>query len=209
MPERLGRAFFARDPVTLAQDLLGVVLVRVLDSGERLSGVIVETEAYLGVKDRAAHAFGGRRTARNESMYGQPGTAYVYFTYGMHHCVNVVCGGVDEPVAVLIRALEPREGLEAMAANRGRVRAPVVSLCSGPGKLCQAMAIDRELDGVDLPSDGRLFLEAGADGPINARAVRCGPRIGLGDVGVWASRRLRWWVGDSAHVSVRSGKSLR
>ena len=118
MPRRLGRRFYSTDSATLAQALIGRVLVRALEDGTRLAGVIVETEAYLGVEDRAAHAFGGRRTARNESMYGPPGTAYVYFTYGMHFCFNVVCGRRDEPVAVLIRALQPIEGMDRMLAHR-------------------------------------------------------------------------------------------
>ena len=109
---RWSRRDFGAGSVEIAQRLIGSTLVRILDDGERLSGMIVETEAYLGVEDAAAHSFGGRRTARNEAMYAVGGTAYVYFTYGMHHCVNVVCGGIDEPVAVLIRALEPMEGME-------------------------------------------------------------------------------------------------
>ena len=108
--DRIPRSFLAVDPEKLARRLLGQRLVRTLGDGTRLAGIIVETEAYLGVRDRAAHSFGGRRTPRNESMFARPGTAYVYFTYGMHHCVNVVCGRRDEPVAVLIRALEPVEG---------------------------------------------------------------------------------------------------
>src|SRR5262245_61693000 len=124
--DRLSRRFFSRDSETLAHALLGKKLVRVLQNGERLAGIIVETEAYVGVIDRASHPFGGRRTPRNESMYGRAGTAYVYFTYGVHHCVNVVCGRENEPVAVLLRALEPVEGLEAMrrlrSGNRERSR---------------------------------------------------------------------------------------
>ncbi len=191
----------------LAQELLGQTLVRVLDDGSRLAGRIVETEAYLGVKDKAAHAFGGRRTQRNESMYARAGTAYVYFTYGMHHCFNVVAGEVDEPVAVLIRALEPTEGLERMAVHRASNRrsSPLkeTDLCSGPAKLCQALAIDRELDGEDLTSSDRIFIETTRQGPIELATLVNRARIGVDYAEDWAQRRLRWYIRESAHVSVR------
>src|SRR5262245_46221232 len=112
--ERWPREAFAGSAISLARRLLGAVLVRVLDDGEVLAGRIVETEAYLGVRDAASHAYKGRRTERNEAMYARPGTAYVYFTYGMHYCMNVVCGKEDVPAAVLLRALEPLAGLERM-----------------------------------------------------------------------------------------------
>src|SRR5687768_9861033 len=144
------------DPITVARRLLGQRLVRVVD-GSRLAGTIVEAEAYLGAEDRAAHTFGGRRTARNESMYLPGGHAYVYFTYGAHYCLNVVCGQRDEGVAVLIRALEPTEGLDLMFAKRPKAKR-ASDLCSGPGKLTQAMEIDRQLDGVDLRTSDALFV---------------------------------------------------
>lgn len=202
---RLGRKEYAVDPVTLARRLLGCRLVRTLDDGVRLSGVIVETEAYLGVVDRAAHSFGGRRTARNESMYLAAGTAYVYFTYGMHHCMNVVCGAEGEPVAALLRALEPAEGAERMRIFRsssGR-KSPLrdTDLCSGPGKLCQALGIDRDLDGVDLCNSNALFIEpsqvqAGEAGPISSAS-----RVGIASAGQWMDRPLRFYLADSRHVS--------
>lgn len=185
----------------LAPALLGMVLVRTLPDGTRLRGRIVETEAYLGVRDRCSHAFGGRRTARNESMYARAGTAYVYFTYGMHFCFNIVCGARDEPVAVLVRALEPLEGLEAMRARRSGATGrptPDRGLCSGPGKLCQALGVDRALDGADLLAPGALELHRG-DGP--ARVVRA-PRVGVGEGHRWAAARLRWYERGSPHVSV-------
>jgi len=206
------RRWFCKDPRRLAQDLLGMVLVRVLDDGTRLAGRIVETEAYLGVEDRAAHSFGGHRSPRNESMYARAGTAYVYFTYGMHHCFNVVCGKVDEPVAVLVRALEPLEGIEHMRGRRTtrRRRSPLreVDLCSGPGKLCQALDIDRSLDGEDLCASPRLFIErtarvGGGVGPIEPERIRVSARIGVESAGVWARRPLRWFCADSPHVSRR------
>jgi DNA-3-methyladenine glycosylase len=187
-------------------------LVRVCN-GLRLAGEIVEVEAYLGAKDRACHTFGGRRTARNEAMYGRAGTAYVYFTYGMHHCVNVVCGvgeggrggGVGE--AVLVRALRPVEGVEVMRRHRSaRRRAKALGieerqLCNGPGKLCQAMGIDRALNGVDLLVAEGLWLEPGEG--YHSTLIGQGSRIGVDSAGAWAKRRLRWFVKGSEHVSVR------
>ncbi|MBS0190423.1 MAG: DNA-3-methyladenine glycosylase [Phycisphaerales bacterium] len=192
---RLERSFFERDAAALAPDLIGARLVRRLDDGTLLSGVIVEVEAYVGAIDRASHAFGGRRTPRNESMYAGPGVSYVYFTYGMHHCMNVVCAQAGVPHAVLIRALEPDErGLDVMRELRG-VDDPRL-LCSGPGRLCRAMAIDRRQDGLDLTSSRVLWLESGKGRPsVRAR------RIGIDSAGAWARRLLRWLDPVSPHVS--------
>jgi DNA-3-methyladenine glycosylase len=204
---RAARPFFARDPKTLARDLLGQRLVRILDDGTRLAGLIVETEAYLGVGDRAAHSYGGRRTARNEAMYARPGTAYVYFTYGLHHCFNVVCGREGEPVAVLVRALEPTEGLAAMrelrnGARKGpRTALPATALCSGPARLCQALAIDRGLNAVDLAADAGLFVEVARPGPIARGLIGSSGRIGIEYAGEWAARPLRWFIRGNPHVS--------
>ncbi len=202
---RLGRDEYAVDPVTLAKRLLGCRLVRTLDDGARLSGVIVETEAYLGEVDRASHSFGGRRTAKNESMYLAPGAAYVYFTYGMHHCINVVCGSVDEPVAVLLRALEPTEGAEQMRIFRSAKarKSPLRDhdLCSGPGKLCQALAINREQDGVDLCNSNALFIEPSQIETSKTGPISVASRVGLGSAGEWTDHPLRFFLADSRHVS--------
>lgn len=202
MPRRWTRRDYAIDPESLARALLGQVLVRHLPATGRLSGRIVETEAYLGVPDRAAHSFGARRTARTEPMYAHGGTAYVYFTYGMHHCFNVVAGVAGDPVAVLVRALEPLEGLGAMRlARAGRSAKPVPDrlLCSGPARLCQAMSIDRALSGIDLATSPDLFIERAP--PVDPAQIHRGPRIGVDYAGDWALRPLRFWVSDSAHVS--------
>jgi DNA-3-methyladenine glycosylase len=172
------------DPITVAKRLLGQRLVRVID-GQRLAGIIVEVEAYLGAKDRAAHTFGGRRTPRNESMYLPGGHAYVYFTYGAHYCLNVVCGNRDEGVAVLIRAIEPTEGIEQMARNRAngrprtKPRLSATGLCSGPGKLTQALKIDRSLDGENLRTSDRLFIERVRSRPLPTQQIGVSPRIGM------------------------------
>ncbi|MGE3106914.1 MAG: DNA-3-methyladenine glycosylase [Phycisphaerales bacterium] len=208
LPEvaRLPTSWFARSPREVAVDLLGCSLVRVRDDGAILRGTIVETEAYLGPRDRAAHSFGGRRTSRNESMYARGGTAYVYFTYGMHFCFNVVCGEIDDPVAVLIRALEPTHGIADMRAARlsRRRAAPLQAsdLCSGPGKICQALQIDRSLDGIDLSSDPRLFVTPGAQQPGTSHITNAA-RVGVDYAGEWAKRKLRWYLTQSPHVSRR------
>ena len=182
-----------------ARLLLGQRLVRVVE-GRRIAGLIVEVEAYLGPADRAAHTFGGRRSARNASMWLGGGHAYVYFTYGMHHCVNIVCGAPGSGAAVLVRALEPSEGLAAMFARRPPAKRES-ELCSGPGRLAQALAIDRRLDGADLRSAPDLFIEALRARPLPAARVAVGPRIGVAYAGAWAARRLRFYVRGNPHVS--------
>jgi len=208
---RLPRSFYATDPISLAKALIGKHLVRVLDDGTALSGMIVETEAYLGVEDRAAHTFGGRRTQRNEAMYGRAGTAYVYFTYGMHHCMNVVCGEVDEPVAVLLRALEPLTGVPTMRKLRAGVarKAPLRDhdLCRGPGRLCQALGIDRGQNAADLVAGDQLFIVGETRAGLGQGRLACGPRIGVQGAGNWADRPLRWCLIGSRHVSVRMVKA--
>lgn len=171
---RLPREFFDRDTLQVARDLLGQVLVRRLN-GERISGRIVEVEAYIGEDDLASHARFGR-TERNAAMYGPPGCAYVYQIYGLHHCLNIVTEREGFPAAVLIRALEPLEGLETMRARRGGL--PDHLLTSGPARLCQAMGIDRALDKADLCApDAVLFVEDGA--PIPDDEVMTSPRVGV------------------------------
>ena len=199
---RAGRRFFSTDPVTLAQRLIGQRLVRIMRGGVRVAGLIVETEAYLGVRDRAAHSYRGRRTARVEPMYAAPGTSYIYFTYGMHYCFNIVCGDVGEPVAVLVRALEPTEGLGRMHKLRGAGRTDR-DLCRGPARLCEALDLDRRLNGIDLTSDPRLFIELARGQPMHGGRLRRTPRIGVGYAGRWARRRLRWHIRGSPWVSGR------
>ncbi len=206
---RMRRPDFALDPVTQARALVGCRLVHRTRSGARVSGVIVETEAYLGISDAAAHSHRGRRTARTEPMYAAPGTAYVYFTYGMHHCFNVVCGALDDPVAVLIRALEPSEGISLMRRRRwGGASGPDHRLCAGPARLCKALAIRSDLSGVDLATHPRLFLESPrtGDAPGAPPPLARGPRIGVAYAGRWALEPLRFWREGHACVSVRAPK---
>jgi DNA-3-methyladenine glycosylase len=195
---KLSREFYTRaDVLAVARQLLGQVLVVPTENGERVSGMIVETEAYRGPEDRASHAYGGRRTRRTETIYQTGGTAYVYFVYGMYHQFNVVTNAPDIPHAVLIRALEPVEGIEVM-----RMRRPGhsdVNLTSGPGKLSIALAIDRTLDGADLVED-RVWIERG-DRPVPASASANGPRIGIAYAGEWAEKPWRFWLRGNPFVS--------
>ncbi len=190
------RAFFARETLEVARDLLGCRLVRVME-GRRVSGRIVETEAYVGEADEASHARPGR-TRRNASMYGPPGHAYVYLIYGIHHCFNVVSDSEGFPAAVLIRALEPQEGVEVM--RRRRSGRPDEELTGGPGRLCQALGIDLRFDGADLCApDSRLFLEAGVSVP--EQEVVAGPRINVRGGETTVSAPWRFYVRGNRHVS--------
>lgn len=194
---RLPRSFYARPTRSLAQALLGCRLVRRWQ-GERLAGFIVEAEAYIGERDLACHARFGR-TARNAVMYGQPGVAYVYFTYGMHWMLNVVSETVGYPAAVLIRALEPVEGVEWMLTQRPVTRP--IELCRGPAKLTQALRIDQAMNGVDLCNRGSdLWIEPGD--PLPARSIARGPRVGLFNTPEpWKSKPWRYWIRANAFVS--------
>jgi len=201
---RLGQDFYARPARQVAVDLLGKRLVRVLD-GRRVSGIIVEVEAYCDGEERdlACHgdrANNGRPTPRTQVMFGPAGYAYVYFTYGMHWMFNIVTGQPGEANAVLVRALEPVEGEEVMALNRGRER-PRSEWTNGPAKLAQALAIDKKLNGANLfESGGVIWIE---DGPsVASDILGVGPRIGLGKTPEpWFSIPWRYWIKGNAFVS--------
>lgn len=213
--KRAGRAFFSTDPTTLARELIGATLHRRLEDGGVASGVIVETEAYLGALDRCCHSFGNRRTAKNNSMFLLPGTAYLYFTYGMHHCFNVVCGTIadpEEPVAVLVRALLPASGTDGMFERRGPGAKRLHDLCSGPGKLCRALSLDLSLDGQDMTKSLDLWITPGRERKTRlVRSSRIGVSGGKGSGTAkserekWVGARLRWYDPDAAAwVSVRA-----
>jgi DNA-3-methyladenine glycosylase len=184
----LDASFFERDTRVVARDLLGKLLVREFD-GRRLWGRLIEVEAYLGPDDLAAHSRGGRRTPRTEVMFGAPGHAYVYFTYGMHWCLNFVTREAGIPQAVLVRALEPGPG---------------VGRCGGPGLLTRALGIDGALNGLPLlPPD--LFV---VDGQAPRGRVFVTPRIGVQGTGRWEKRLLRYCL-DSPYLSRPIPKRLR
>jgi DNA-3-methyladenine glycosylase len=197
---KLSREFYTRANVlTVARQLLGQVLVVPAQDGTRVSGIIVETEAYRGPRDRASHAYGGRRTNRTETMYQIGGTAYVYFVYGMYCQFNVVTNVNEIPHAVLVRAVEPVEGIGLM-----RKRRPGPSdhhLTNGPGKLCIALGIDRTLDQADLLGE-RVWIEAG-DSRIPPFGIASGPRIGVDYAEEWAEKPWRFWIRNNPFVSRR------
>jgi DNA-3-methyladenine glycosylase len=173
--------FYARPTPEVARRLLGHVVVSDV-GGRRTGGRIVETEAYIGPDDPACHAFGYRRTPRTEVLYAAPATAYVYFTYGMHWCLNVVTEPVDYPAAVLIRALEPLVGLEVMRRRRGGVRDR--QLCAGPARLCQALGITGAQNGTSLIEGRVRILRGGGRRP----RVAVTPRIGVTTAVDWPLR---------------------
>ncbi len=179
-----------------ATDLLGRLLVVRDDEGNRISGMIVETEAYMGVVDKAAHSYGGRRTARNEVTYGPGGHAYVFFVYGMYYQLNIVTGPAEHPHVVLIRGVEPVEGIETMRARRGPMKDK--NLTSGPGKLCIAFGIDRSLNGADLTGD-RIWLEPYRS--FGADEISSGVRIGIDYAEEYAEMPWRFWVKGNVYVS--------
>jgi DNA-3-methyladenine glycosylase len=194
---RLDRSYFARATTEVARDLLGCLLVSDRE-GERTSGRVVEAEAYLGPDDPASHAF-TRRTGRVTAMWGPPGVAYVYRSYGIHAMLNVVTEPEGVSGAVLLRALEPVDGVAAMRRRRG-VEAERL-LCSGPGRLCQALGISVEDHGLDLVTSTEVWFEGG-DRP---GGVAAGARIGITR---GTDRAWRFFVTDSRHVSAHRRGSL-
>ena len=188
----LPASFYARPTPEVARGLLGQILVSAV-GGWRVAGRIVETEAYVGPDDPACHGYRARKTRRNASLFGVAGTAYVYFTYGMHWCLNAVTETEGFPAAVLIRALEPLEGVATMRRRRGAVR--VGRLCSGPAKLCEALAVTGRLDGASLQRGVVRIVR----GPSRQRfAIIVTPRIGITRAVDWP---LRFLIKDSPWVS--------
>ncbi len=201
-PAKLATEFFQRtDTLAIARDLIGKLLVVPDEAGNRVSGMIVETEAYLGEIDRAAHSFGGRRTARNEITYAEGGHVYVFFIYGMYHQLNFVCGPKDSPHVCLIRAVEPVEGIGIMRQRRNGTKDR--NLTSGPGKLCIAYGIDRTFNGENLAGE-RIWLEDFRT-PFSAE-IESGPRIGIDYAGEFADKPWRFWLAGNRNVSATKSK---
>ena len=202
---KLPREFYLReDTLQIARELLGKILVVPMTTGERVSGMIVETEAYMGAIDKAAHSYGNRRTARTETMFAIGGTVYIFFIYGMYFQFNVVVGAIDSPHAILIRAVEPIEGIEIMrerrAARSKKPEAKILdkNLTSGPGKLCIALGIDKTFNNEDLLGD-RIWLEEGKS--FSDAEIVSGKRIGIDYAEEFAEKPWRFWVKNNPFVS--------
>jgi DNA-3-methyladenine glycosylase len=202
---KLHRDFYNRDALTVGKELLGKVLIHETD-GITLAAKIVETEAYSGFEDKAAHFYGGKRTPRVEVIYGDPGFSYVYLIYGMYNCFNIVAGGKNDPQAVLIRALEPLEGVQQMALNRFSkpyaelAKREIIGLTNGPGKLCKALGIDKSLYGEDL-CGSRLYLEDGEQD--TAFQIVTAKRVGIDYAEEAKDFPWRFYIKDNRYVSVK------
>jgi len=201
---RVRRSFFEREPLEVGQSLIGMELGSDL-SESGCGGLIVETEVYVGPEDRASHAWNARRTGRTEVLFGPRGYSYVFQIYGARYCFNTVVGPGRVPAAVLIRALRPTFGLEIMANNRGlsSVPANLRQLTSGPGRLAQALGIDRQANGLDL-CQGPLWVRRSKVGRrlASVHGIRAGVRINVDYAGDWAKRNWRFTLSDDRFVSV-------
>jgi DNA-3-methyladenine glycosylase len=205
--QKLSREFYLReDTLQITRELLGKTMVVPTETGERVSGIIVEAEAYLGAIDKAAHSYGNRRTARTETMFAIGGTSYIFFIYGMYFQFNVVVGAVGTPHAVLIRAVEPVEGVEIMRERRAaksknpNAKMPDKNLTSGPGKLCIAFGIDKTYNNEDLLGN-RVWLEEGKS--FSDAEITSGKRIGIDYAEEYVEKPWRFWVKDNLFVSKR------
>jgi DNA-3-methyladenine glycosylase (3mg) len=202
--KKLDREFYNRDTVLVAKELLGKIIVHEIN-GQKLSAKIVETEAYMGIMDKAAHSYGGRRTPRVEVMYGKPGFSYVFIIYGMYYCFNTVTREEGTPQAVLIRAVEPIDGLNLMSQNRFKkeynqlTKSQMKSLTNGPGKLCGALLIDKTQNGEDLCGNN-LYIEEGDNEKFNIISAK---RVGIDYAEEAKDYPWRFYIDDNKYVSVK------
>jgi DNA-3-methyladenine glycosylase len=206
MARKLPLSFYRRDTEQVAKDLLGKKLVRIY-KGQRISGIIVETEAYTGSEDKACHGFGHRRTERTKALYLDGGFSYVYLIYGMYYLLNAVTGHTEEPTAVLIRAIEPCEGLDLMRTFRRAKddsRKSDLGLANGPGRLCEALNIDKKLNMLEL-TGSELFIEDAEK--ISTKLILATPRIGVDYAGESAAWPLRFLIRDNLFVSKSPSKT--
>lgn len=206
--KKLTREFYNRDTREVAKGLLGKVLVREKDE-QKLKSKIVEVEAYMGPTDKGAHTYGGKRTKRTESMYGMPGTTYIYLIYGMYNCLNAVTREEGTPEAVLIRAVEPMEGLEEMSFNRFKKslselkKREIRNLTNGPGKLCMALDIDRSLDREDLLGDIIYIIEPEIKEKFTIIESK---RVGIDYAEEAKDYLWRFYIDESEYVSIKDKK---
>lgn len=200
---KLMREFYGRDTIAVAKELLGKIIVHEIND-VKTSGKIVETEAYRGIKDKGAHAYGGRRTPRNEALYGPAGYSYVYFIYGLYYCMNVVVMKEGIPEGVLIRAMEPVSGIETMSERRFKKpycelnKYQLKNLTNGPSKLCSAMDIAREQNSMDLLGD-ELYIE---DGDSEAFEIVEAKRVGIDYAEEAKDYLWRFYIKGNKYVSV-------
>lgn len=199
---RLPREWYRQGALALAPQLLGRTLARRTLAGDVIRTRIVEVESYVAPHDKGSHAYGNRRTKRTETMFHDGGTAYVYLIYGMYHCLNVVAGGVDQAEAVLIRGVEPLTAADEqlMLANRTIKSGKRAVLSNGPGKLCQALVIDKQQDDADLVTGEDIWLEVGW--PASTAHIRCAKRIGIPYAEEYVDKLWRFYIADNAYVSV-------
>ena len=195
--KKLSRKFYlSTDTLQIARDLIGKILVVPTVDDRRVSGMVVETEAYLGAIDKAAHSYKNRRTKRTETMFSIGGTVYIFFVYGMYFQFNVVVGEKDSPHAILIRAIEPIDGVEVMRERRGAMKDK--NLTSGPGKLCIALGVDKTFNGADLLSE-KVWLEEFKT--FSDAEISKGKRIGIDYAEEFAEKPWRFWLKNNDFVS--------
>ena len=196
---RLPREFYLQPTLDVSKMLLGKFLVHEY-RGRKLSGMIVETEAYIGPADKASHAYGGKKTDRNQIEYLIGGHIYIYLVYGLYWQFNITTAYHDQPECVLIRALEPVEGIDLM--KKYRQTTAIENLTSGPGKLCQALKLDRNCYGHDLCARGAKVYVEDRGIKIPKKPICCGPRVGIDYAGPrWSKIPWRFWLADHPHVS--------
>lgn len=194
---KLDYNFFQKDAVTAAKDLLGKIIVREIN-GQKIMTKIVDTEAYMGAEDKASHAYNNKKTKRTKTMFGKGGLAYVYLIYGMYHCFNVVTAVKDDPHAVLIRAVEPVKGLKIIKENRNIKSNNIVDLTNGPGKLSQALKIDKSLDGCDLVKSNNLYL---LDNDNNNFKIEAVPRVNIDYAEEYKNKKWRFYIRGNKFIS--------
>ncbi|MFT3984225.1 MAG: DNA-3-methyladenine glycosylase [Lachnospiraceae bacterium] len=202
--KKLEREFYNRDSILVAKELLGKILVHEI-GGQRTSAKIIETEAYMGLEDKAAHSYGGKRTSRVEVMYGNPGFSYLFMIYGMYFCFNVVTNEKETPQAVLIRAAEPLEGTEGMAQRRfGKPYEQLTKgqrrgLTNGPGKLCCALSLDRSFNGMDLCGN-EVYIEEGESNNLRIVTTK---RVGIDYAEEAKDYPWRFYIEGNEYISVK------
>ena len=194
---KLDYDFYQNDAVTTAKDLLGKIIVREIN-GQKIMTKIVDTEAYMGAEDKASHAYNNKKTKRTKTMFGKGGLAYIYLIYGMYHCFNVVTAVKDDPHAVLVRAVEPVEGLELIKKNRNIKSSNLEDLTNGPGKLSQALKIDKSLDGCDLVKSNKLYL---LDQENNDFKVEAAPRVNIDYAEEYKDKLWRFYIRGNKFIS--------